>query len=66
MKLRGNRDQIVLATKYSGPNDGDAKDANARGNSVKSMSITLQDSLKRLQTDYIDILWVLCFVILNV
>jgi len=56
MAARGNRDQIVIATKYSGWNDGTTKDANSAGNHTKSMALTVRESLKRLQTDYIDIL----------
>jgi aryl-alcohol dehydrogenase-like predicted oxidoreductase len=58
MKERDNRDKIVLATKYSGWNDGSEKDINSMGNHTKSMALTVRDSLKRLQTDYIDIFYV--------
>lgn len=58
MKARGNRDQIVLATKYTGFNDGSTKDANSAGNHVKSMMLSVRESLKRLQTTYIDIFYV--------
>lgn len=56
MELRGNRDQMVIATKYSSANDGAAVDGNARGNSFKNMSVTIKDCLKRLRTDYVDVL----------
>ncbi|KAL8286675.1 hypothetical protein RQP46_004203 [Phenoliferia psychrophenolica] len=58
MKLRGNRDKMVIATKYSAPNDGFEKDGNSRGNSFKTMHMTVRDSLRRMQTDYIDIFYV--------
>ncbi|EXJ88488.1 hypothetical protein A1O1_05418 [Capronia coronata CBS 617.96] len=61
MTARGIRDQIVLATKYTGPHrttDPDIKiRVNYGGNGIKSLRLTLEDSLKRLQTDYIDILY---------
>lgn len=53
--LQGHRDEIVLATKYGLAVPG--KDANAGGNHRKSMMRALEDSLKRLQTDYIDLYW---------
>lgn len=62
MESRGNRDQIILATKYSSNNYGTAlrpnSDANFVGNAVKNMHLTVKDALKRLRTDYIDILYV--------
>ncbi|KAM7223367.1 aryl-alcohol dehydrogenase [Rhypophila decipiens] len=64
MSLRQNRDQIVLATKYSsdyrshtlGPNKGHAP--NYMGNSRKSLHMSVHESLKKLQTSYIDILYI--------
>ena len=60
MKKRGVRDDIVLATKYSGHFPGDAKGihSNRGGNGSKSMKVNLEASLKRLGTDYIDLYWV--------
>lgn len=58
MEARGNRDKIVLATKYTGYNDGPDKDINSMGNHFKSMSLGIRDSLKRLRTDYIDVFYV--------
>ncbi|KZT57221.1 Aldo/keto reductase [Calocera cornea HHB12733] len=62
MTARKNRDQIVLATKYSiGYNhrrDDIAIKVNYTGNSAKSMKLSLRDSLAKLQTDYVDILYV--------
>lgn len=57
MEKRGNRDKIVLATKYTGYN-GRERDINSAGNHLKSMCLTVRDSLKRLRTDYIDIFYV--------
>lgn len=48
MKARGNRDKIVLATKV-------AKLATRRGLSPDNIKAALNDSLSRLQTDYVDI-----------
>ncbi|EJD47191.1 Aldo/keto reductase [Auricularia subglabra TFB-10046 SS5] len=64
MEKRGIRDQIVLATKFS--LDAKAGDAsipphahiNYTGNNAKSLFISVRDSLKRLRSEYIDILYV--------
>jgi aryl-alcohol dehydrogenase-like predicted oxidoreductase len=53
--LRGNRDQAVLATKYT--NSAPGTDPNAGGNQRKNMMRSVEASLKRLQTDYIDLYW---------
>jgi aryl-alcohol dehydrogenase-like predicted oxidoreductase len=53
--LKGNRDQTVLATKYTNAMPGN--DPNAGGNHRKSMMRAVEASLKRLQTDYIDLYW---------
>lgn len=50
MEARGNRDKMVIATKYSGWNDGTEQDINSMGNHIKSMHLTVRDSLKRLRT----------------
>ena len=53
MKERGNRDQIVLATKlYGAMGDG----PNDRGNSAFNIRQAVDASLKRLQTDRIDLI----------
>lgn len=54
--LEGKRDKSVLATKYTLSMDHD--DPNAAGNHRKNMSRAVEASLKRLRTDYIDLLWV--------
>ncbi len=50
------REQIVLATKYTGGMRG--RDVNATGNARKNMMDSVHASLKRLNTDYIDLYWV--------
>ncbi|POY71518.1 hypothetical protein BMF94_5439 [Rhodotorula taiwanensis] len=62
MKDRGVRDRMVIATKYTtnykmhaiGKNEA----VNFGGNHKKSLHLSVRDSLKKLQTDYIDILYV--------
>lgn len=55
--LQGRRDDFVVATKYTAP--GGAKGGIlATGNSRKAMIVSVEDSLKRLKMDYIDLLWV--------
>jgi aryl-alcohol dehydrogenase-like predicted oxidoreductase len=54
--LRDRRPEFVLATKYTlNPR---AKDPNGGGNHRKSLVQSLEASLKRLGTDYIDLYWV--------
>ncbi|MDH4171358.1 MAG: aldo/keto reductase [Acidimicrobiia bacterium] len=50
--LRGRRDDVVLATKFHGPM-GD--DPNRRGNSRRWIVRAVEDSLRRLDTDWIDL-----------
>lgn len=61
MTSRGNRDRMVIATKFTtgyrhwqiGKNEA----VNFAGNHKKSLHLSLRDSLKKLQTDYLDILY---------
>ncbi len=62
MAKRGNRHDIVLATKYTSPYKSDWKknpiQVNYTGNSAKSLHVSIEDSLRKLQTDYIDLMYV--------
>jgi aryl-alcohol dehydrogenase-like predicted oxidoreductase len=53
--LEGQRDMFVLATKYTSSTNPD--DPNAGGNQRKNMMRAVEDSLRRLKTDYIDLYW---------
>jgi len=53
--LVGRRDRIVLATKYTLTSRPD--DPNAGGNHRKNLVQTLEQSLRRLRTDRVDLLW---------
>jgi aryl-alcohol dehydrogenase-like predicted oxidoreductase len=50
------RDRFVLATKYTLSRD--ARDPNAAGNHRKNLVLSLEQSLRRLRTDYLDVYWV--------
>jgi aryl-alcohol dehydrogenase-like predicted oxidoreductase len=52
---KGNRDRLIIATKYTIPARAD--DPNSGGNHRKSMVRSLETSLRRLATDYIDLLY---------
>lgn len=63
MQERGIRDQMVVATKYTvGYKNHDHEtwklQSNYGGNSIKSMHISVRESLQKLKTDYIDLLYV--------
>ncbi|AJU60400.1 Aad4p [Saccharomyces cerevisiae YJM248] len=62
MKSRKLRDQIVISTKfttdYKGYDVGKGKSANFCGNHKRSLHVSIRDSLRKLQTDWIDILYV--------
>ena len=53
--LQGHREQMVVATKYS--NAMTTGDANAGGNQRQNMMQAVEGSLRRLNTDYIDLYW---------
>jgi aryl-alcohol dehydrogenase-like predicted oxidoreductase len=54
--IQEERDYIVLATKYTLSNT--TKDPNRSGNHRKNLVQSVEASLKRLNTPYIDLLWV--------
>ncbi len=56
-KARGNRDKVILATKVSGRSTNPYIRPHARHTELNRQQITfaLEGSLKRLQTDYIDL-----------
>lgn len=62
MQARGVRDEIVLATKYTilykDVKQGTTHPVNFTGNSAKSLKHSLDASLKKLKSDYVDILYV--------
>ncbi|KZO93376.1 Aldo/keto reductase [Calocera viscosa TUFC12733] len=62
MTARGNRDEFVIATKFSVGHRKAREDAkiyvNFAGNNKKSLHLLLRDSLEKLQTDYVDILYI--------
>jgi len=53
--VREDREHFVVATKYTLTQRRD--DPNAGGNQRKNMVRTLESSLRRLGTDYVDLLW---------
>jgi aryl-alcohol dehydrogenase-like predicted oxidoreductase len=57
--IKNDRDRFVVATKYSFPNQMNDKtgNPNAGGNHRKNLIQSLDGSLKRLNTDYVDVLW---------
>lgn len=62
IKARKNRDMVVIATKFTTPYRswelGKGKTVNYAGNHKKSLHLSVRDSLEKLQTDYIDLLYV--------
>lgn len=61
MTARQNRDQIIIATKfttdYRGHALGKGNAPNSCGNHKRSMILSVRDSLRKLQTDFIDVLY---------
>jgi hypothetical protein len=53
--LKGRRDRFVLATKFTNQTDPD--DPNSAGNHRKKIVTSIDASLRRLQTDHIDLYW---------
>ena len=55
--LKGRRDDVVLATKFHNamPGPGGVDDPNRRGNSRRWIVRAVDESLRRLQTDWIDL-----------
>ncbi|TAQ91672.1 hypothetical protein B7494_g66 [Chlorociboria aeruginascens] len=62
VKKRGNRDQLILATKFTTNFRAGHEDKeiliNATGNGAKSLHVSVEASLRKLQTSYIDLLYV--------
>jgi aryl-alcohol dehydrogenase-like predicted oxidoreductase len=62
MEKHDRRHEMFIATKYTGPFMSFKKDqaiqSNFGGNSTKSMFVSVEHSLKRLKTDYIDLYYV--------
>lgn len=62
MEERKCRDQIVLATKFTCPlfplEDEASVRTNMAGNHKKSLRVSLETSLKKLRTGYVDLLYV--------
>jgi aryl-alcohol dehydrogenase-like predicted oxidoreductase len=61
MEKRGTRDQMVIATKYGSGyraynRENEPLQSNFTGPLAKRMHISVRDSLRKLRTDYIDIL----------
>ncbi|PQE05668.1 Aldo keto reductase protein [Rutstroemia sp. NJR-2017a BVV2] len=62
LRSRNCRDQMIIATKYTGPYQTKYKatmiQSNFGGNGSKSLRLSVEKSLERLQTTYVDILYV--------
>lgn len=54
--LQGRRDQVVLSSKYTVTRD--PANPNGGGNSRRNLRASLEQSLDRLKTDHLDLLWV--------
>jgi len=54
--IAGERDRLVVASKYSLSTE--RADPNAGGSHRKNLAVSLEASLRRLGTDYLDVYWV--------
>lgn len=57
MRERNNRDRVVLATKFTFGGNLGPGNPNRGGNGRKAILRSLETSLERLQTDYVDLYW---------
>ena len=62
MAARKNRDEMVIATKYTTlfPSGEVGIKANYQGQHAKSLRLSVEASFKKLQTNYIDLLYIHC------
>ncbi|KAJ5902276.1 hypothetical protein N7495_002804 [Penicillium taxi] len=61
LETRGNRDEIVLATKYTSgyrKHNPSEIQANYIGSNAKGLRVSVENSLRNLRTSYIDLLYV--------
>ncbi|CAI8784563.1 aldo/keto reductase [Pseudomonas serbica] len=58
--VKGHRDEAVIASKYSFHVPG-SRNPNIAGNQRKSLKRSVEASLRRLSTDYLDVLWTHCW-----
>ncbi|KAE8354739.1 NADP-dependent oxidoreductase domain-containing protein [Aspergillus coremiiformis] len=62
LRTTGRRDEMVIATKYTSAfkqkSDPTKQQSNFGGNSAKSLRLSVEASLEKLQTPYVDILYV--------
>ena len=63
MKEKGNRDEMIIATKFtttypSGFSGTKNIKSNFQGNHAKSLKVSLEASLQKLQTSYVDLLYI--------
>jgi aryl-alcohol dehydrogenase-like predicted oxidoreductase len=58
--VKGHRDEAVIASKYSFHVPG-SRNPNIAGNQRKSLKRSVEASLRRLGTDYLDVLWTHCW-----
>ncbi|MCU1698903.1 MAG: aldo/keto reductase [Mycobacterium sp.] len=56
--LAGRRDQFTLATKFAIGGNADGSGVLQTGNGRRAMFRSVEASLRRLDTDYVDLLWV--------